>query len=75
MRNSSMCDTVRCKDCGWNVVNCLCNDEMAEGNYSGWDWWVYCSNKGCKNHNGEGYFQDTVDWIEEVENEQFVHRN
>ena len=50
----------RCKKCKWQVVFALCNDEMA----CDWDYWNYCSNKGCENHVGEGIFQNTPDWIE-----------
>jgi hypothetical protein len=48
-----------CRDCGWNLIFCLCNDEMSgdtkDPNNKYWDWYLYCSNKGCKNHEG-GYF-------------------
>lgn len=33
-----------------------------------WDWWMYCSNKGCIHHEGEGVFQETPDWVEVIEN-------
>lgn len=69
MKNSKMYDGRKCVECGWKVVHCLCNGEMSEGVWGEWDWWVYCSNKGCKNHEGEGVFQNTVKWIEKVENE------
>ena len=52
-----------CKDCGWPIIDVCCNDEFL--NYKDaakWDWWFYCSNKGCKNHGGEGMFQDAPDW-------------
>jgi len=55
-----------CKDCGWPVVDVCCNDEFQ--NYKDakdWDWWLYCSNKGCKNHDGEGIFQDMPEWVEQ----------
>jgi len=60
-----------CKDCGWPVVDVCCNDEFQ--NYKDakdWDWWLYCSNKGCKNHDGEGIFQDMPEWVEQDVYEQ-----
>ncbi|ANA49457.1 hypothetical protein BI049_gp103 [Salmonella phage vB_SnwM_CGG4-1] len=55
----------RCKDCKWPVVFSLCNDGMMDTPpYNAWDWWLYCSNKTCKNHAGEGFFQYTPEWIE-----------
>lgn len=61
--NTASISNAECKDCSWPVVHCCCNDEMGEGEFGQWDWWVYCSNKGCKNHHGEGVFQDPVVWI------------
>lgn len=55
----------RCKDCKWPIVFSLCNDGLMETKpYSEWDWWLYCSNKTCKNHAGEGFFQSTPEWVE-----------
>lgn len=57
----------QCKDCLWPIVVCLCNDEMgAKKPYSEWDWWHYCSNKGCKNHKGEGVFQKGCSFKKDV---------
>lgn len=55
----------RCKTCGWSVVTAECGDAMGVGKWGEWDWWVYCSNKGCSNHEGEGLFQDMPQWIDE----------
>lgn len=52
-----------CGHCKWPVIHCCCNDEMSIGEFGRWDWWVYCSNKGCKNHQGEGLFQDWPEWV------------
>lgn len=53
-----------CTDCGWPVVEVCCNgnflDKISE---DVWDWWVYCSNKSCVNHEGEGQFQNSIHWI------------
>lgn len=58
---------LRCKECGWPIVDVSCNDNFL-GFTSGevWDWWYYCSNKSCKNHRGEGVFQDQPEWIQRV---------
>lgn len=52
-----------CKDCGWPVVDACCNWGTCPDGQQ-WDWWQYCSNKMCKNHKGEGIFQDEPRWIE-----------
>lgn len=53
-----------CVDCGWPVVFACCNHPFTEfKDASEWDWWVYCSDKGCKNHDGEGIFQNKPDWV------------
>ena len=40
-----------CLACGWPVVLAFCNDGMARtAPYSGWDNWIYCSNKTCRHH-------------------------
>lgn len=61
-----------CKECHFPIVFVCCNDTMQyyakkkTGYY--WDWWLYCSNKGCKNHVGEGIFQNRPDWIYKYDN-------
>lgn len=56
-----------CKDCRFPIVFVCCNSTMQDfaikQSGSMWDWWYYCSNKGCKNHIGEGIWQNTPDWI------------
>lgn len=62
---ASIRNGVHCRDCGWPIVDACCNCEFSGfKDSSQWDWWFYCSNKGCKNHEGEGVFQDRPDWIE-----------
>jgi hypothetical protein len=51
----------KCRECGWPVVDACCNSSPAP--WDGWDWWYYCSNKGCRNHVGEGVFQETPEWV------------
>lgn len=61
---ATILDGKECKDCGWPVIDACCNDEFKDfKDARRWDWWNYCSNKGCKNHDGEGIFQFTPDWI------------
>ncbi len=55
----------KCRDCGWPIIDMCCNDQIPP--YDEWDWWQYCSNKSCKNHFGEGVFQNTPDFIEQSE--------
>ena len=55
---ASIIPDASCADCSWPVIDCCCNDEWGD-----WDWWQYCSNKGCKNHAGEGVFQDSPPWV------------
>ncbi|TXD58845.1 hypothetical protein FUT88_13270 [Ralstonia sp. TCR112] len=43
-----------CKACGWPVIHACCNDEMGAPPW-GTDYWGYCSNKGCVNHDGEDW--------------------
>lgn len=62
---SKLLEKAWCKDCGWPVVSCCTNWDTKVFSDSGyWDWWFYCSNKACKNHHGEGVFQNDVKWIE-----------
>lgn len=51
-------------ECGWPVIHACCNDEFVNFQDAGkWDWWVYCTNKGCKNHQGEGVHYSWPEWI------------
>lgn len=56
-----------CSDCGWPVVHVCCNGDFLDDiSTEKWDWWVYCSNKSCHNHEGNGVFQDTPAWVSQV---------
>ena len=63
-----------CSDCGWPIVHVCCNwDYKTDEN---WDWYAYCSNKGCKNHEGEGMHQDYPVWLcwhGDVKSENLLH--
>jgi len=50
-------DKAHCNDCGWPLISTCCNDEMADLHPLE-DWWLYCSNQGCKNHAGEPFGQE-----------------
>jgi hypothetical protein len=64
---AKMDGSLMCKNCDWPVANACCNDEFINFKDAGnWDWWYYCSNKGCKNHEGEGVFQNMPVWIKEI---------
>lgn len=53
---------VKCRDCGWPVIDACCNFNFKDSLQ--WDWWKYCSNKECKNHDGEGYGpSDETEWV------------
>jgi len=66
VNSASIWENVHCIKCGWPVIHACCNDEFrGYKNADIYDWWAYCSNKGCENHEGEGIFQDTPEWIEE----------
>lgn len=52
---STMLYDVFCDACGWHIIHACCNDNFCDGlqGKECFDWWYYCSNKGCKNHIGE----------------------
>lgn len=53
-----------CKSCGWPIISCCVNNEMAATKpFKDWDWWVYCSNKACDHHRGTGVFQTRPDFV------------
>jgi hypothetical protein len=52
---------VHCQSCNWPIIDICCNTGVKP--WDDWDWWQYCSNPSCKNHPGEGVFQNTPDWI------------
>lgn len=61
---ASILEKAFCRNCGWPIIDACCNYSFTQfKDAKDWDWWQYCSNKGCKNHDGEGVFQDTPDWI------------
>lgn len=51
MSQARILKTAKCEKCEWPVIAALCNDEME----CEFDYWWYCSNKGCSNHKGEGF--------------------
>lgn len=72
---ASILKNAYCKACNWPIIDVVCNDEMSSGVYGKWDWWQYCSNKGCKNHVGEGVFQNDpefVSYLKEEDNDKEI---
>jgi hypothetical protein len=63
-QTAQMLDTEKCwcKDCGWPIIDMCCN--LDKSPYDNWDWWMYCSNPTCKNHQGEGISQNECTFIE-----------
>jgi hypothetical protein len=53
---ASLVEDMYCKDCGWPVIHACCNGGMETMEpYKIYDYWAYCSNKACKNHEGEDW--------------------
>ena len=68
MSQTIILKNAHCEKCKWPVVFTLCNDEMI----CDFDYWCYCycSNKGCTNHTGEGFysgFQPYPDFVKQGE--------
>ena len=58
---------LQCEECGWPIVVTCCDDNFKIRKVKiRWDWWYYCSNKGCKNHEGQGAFQNLPEWIQNL---------
>lgn len=58
-----------CHDCDWQVLHvCVNGDFRTYKDAADWDWWLYCTNKVCKNHDGEGMFQSAPDWVYFLDN-------
>lgn len=51
-----------CADCGWPLIDACCNDAMHDL-HPDEDYWMYCTNQGCKNHAGEGFLQGYPEWV------------
>ena len=63
-RNVSILKGCKCRECEWPIIDVCCNGSFTEfKDADKWDWWYYCSNKYCKNHDGEGVFQDDPEWV------------
>lgn len=54
MSKASIYKNYFCKKCSWPIVHACCNDDMNDSELFPGDWFLYCSNKGCKNHHGVG---------------------
>ena len=61
-------DGHHCTSCGWPIIDACCNAPFTlYEDAKDWDWWFYCSNKGCENHSGHGVFQMWPDWVSKGE--------
>jgi len=67
--NISILQNSKCRDCGWPIIDMCCNGQVEP--FGLWDWWQYCSNKSCKNHFGEGVFQNQPEFVELLESIQY----
>lgn len=69
--STSMPKNLRCGNCGFPVISACNNNGFSTGckDKNGkdavvYDYWIYCSNKGCENHNGSNDdMGDDNDWI------------
>lgn len=59
--DTSIFEEYWCKECGEMVIEQVNNTRLAK--YDGWDFILYCANKECDNHEGEGYFQTLPKWV------------
>jgi hypothetical protein len=66
VNNTAILKNAECVDCGWAIIDICCNGQ--DEPFALWDWWWYCSNKSCKNHFGEGVFQNIPDFVKYEEN-------
>jgi hypothetical protein len=63
-QTAKMRENAFCENCGWPVIFAFCNDGMGQmAPYSDWDNWIYCANKTCLHHGGEGIYHNVPEWI------------
>lgn len=61
---ASIIHNANCSDCGWPIVHVCCNHPFTDFKDSkNWDYWIYCSNKSCSHHEGEGVLEIDQDWV------------
>ena len=73
MNTSTLEHGYHCVTCDWPVIFSCCNDEFTNfKDAKNWDWWLYCTNKGCKNHDGEGIWQNIPNWVDRVSSDDFT---
>ena len=58
-------DGVHCTACGWPVVYARVCDKFRDfvlenTKFHDAEWWAYCLNKGCDNHQGEEISQENM---------------
>lgn len=59
--DTSLVDDAYCIECGEMVIIQCNNTQLAKFEHD--DWFCYCANKECPNHEGEGKFQAYPDWM------------
>lgn len=59
--DTSLVDDAHCIECGEMVVMQCNNTQLTKFEHD--DWFCYCANKECPNHEGEGFFQAYPDWM------------
>lgn len=59
--DTSLAEDCWCGICGEMIITQVNNTQLAK--FEDWDWFMYCANKECENHEGEGYFQVYPDWV------------
>lgn len=68
IRHAEIVEGGVCADCGYPAIRTTTNNNHPMS-YQGWDYWQYCTNKGCQHHTGEGYAQCNPEWFVEVKND------
>lgn len=64
-RHTDCCTNDTCKACGSRVSTYNCNAALVEQRptAAAWDWWSACDNADCVHAQGEGVFQEPLDWV------------
>ena len=57
--------TRTCTCCGSDISTYNANSKVValRADAVNWDWWAACDNADCEHAEGEGYFQESPDWI------------
>jgi hypothetical protein len=68
IKNASILKDHVCANCEWPIVFVLSNDGFTEfkPGLEDSDYYVYCSNKNCCNHEGSDYGQQHPPWVKTI---------